>query len=199
LQPTVLGRIQQNDNWGTGVESTDDRLTLLKFALLDDELQGDPQHPEHIRAVRQELYKIGAAGYDGVTVLAEYMRRMWLSAGDQIESDIAARFRGQPVKLTAGFVFGIPAVWGERTTERMEQAITMSGIANHATFVDLMLEPEAAALAVLPRVAKQASLEVGCLPSLPNHPPPNPISPATPTNRGNCQGIQSRDANAMPP
>lgn len=168
LQPTILGKIKRDDNWGTGVKSADDKLTLLKLALLDDELKVDPEHPEYTRVVQQELYKIAAAGYDGVTVLAEYMRRMWLSAKNQIERGVAARFRDEPVNLTVSFVFSIPAVWGERTIERMEQAIAGSGITDNAAFVDLMLEPEAAALAVLPAVAKRASLVVSCSPPLPS-------------------------------
>lgn len=50
----------------------------------------------------------------------------------------------------------------------MEQAIAGSGITDNAAFVDLMLEPEAAALAVLPAVAKRASLVVSCSPPLPS-------------------------------
>lgn len=65
MKPTILGKIKRDDNWGTGVKSADDKLTLLKLALLDDELKVDPEHPEYTRVVQQELYKIAAAGYDG--------------------------------------------------------------------------------------------------------------------------------------
>ena len=161
LQPSVLGKIKQPDNWGMGVESEDDKLTLLKLALPGDELQGGVQHPEHLWAVQTELSKISAAGYDGVTVLAEYMNRMWAVARLQLERHVEADLGGSvPATLTVGFVFGIPAVWGEQVVERMRQAITESGMTNQATFTDLIIEPEAAALNILPSLVEEGVVKV---------------------------------------
>lgn len=145
LQPTVLAK--QGNRWGTDVRPDDDKFTLLKLALLDDELEGEPQH---VRAVQQELYKIAAAGSDGLTVLSDYMRMMWADARIKIEKAVAERLRGQKASLKSSLVFSIPAVWSERSTERMQQVIDKSGIATGATFEGLVLEPEAASLAILP-------------------------------------------------
>ncbi|KAK3296460.1 uncharacterized protein B0H64DRAFT_461666 [Chaetomium fimeti] len=160
LQPSVLGKISGPENWGTAVESEADKLTLLKLALLEDELQDDAQHPDHLRAVQEELSKITDAGYNGVTVLTEYMKRMWAVAKDQllrnIEDDCANMVPGS---LKIGFVFGIPAVWEEQTAGRMEQAIARSGMTGGAYFTDLVFEPEAAALAVLPYFVQKHLLQ----------------------------------------
>ncbi|KAH6627434.1 hypothetical protein F5144DRAFT_548888 [Chaetomium tenue] len=149
LQPTILSK--QHNVWGTDAKQYDDKLTLLKLALLENELEGEP---EHIRAVQQELNKISATGYDAITILADYIGMMWADARSKIQQAVAFRLGGQNVGLKSSLIFSIPAVWSERAAERMQKAIVKSGITVDASFIDLVLEPEAAALAVLPGLSK---------------------------------------------
>ena len=65
------------------------------------------------------------------------------------------------------FVFGIPAVWGEDAASRIKEAINKSHVlqlpGRLPASVSFIAEPEAAAIAVLPRAVQSGRLKVRLL------------------------------------
>jgi hypothetical protein len=163
LQPSVLG---VTGSWGHGVAANEDKFTLFKLTLLhpDDLRQSYRETPEHLAAVQDALYKIDAANKLGIDVVKEYLSRLWAAAKPILLGKLAEEgldFGDVDVR----FVFGIPAVWDDQARSRMKKAIESSGLLASpgrppAPFAFLP-EPEAAAIALLPRLAANHDLQHG--------------------------------------
>ncbi len=168
MEPSVLGNTDRPGSWGSGITEDEDKLTLFKLSLLhpDDLRQINEQHPERIAAVRDAFSKLDTAGKRGVDVVAEYLRRLWAAGKPQILAEIHRKgltLAGVEIR----FVFGIPAVWGEDAASRMKEAINKSHVlqlpGRLPASVSFIAEPEAAAIAVLPRAVQSGRLKVRLL------------------------------------
>ncbi|KAK3305900.1 uncharacterized protein B0T15DRAFT_213985 [Chaetomium strumarium] len=164
LVPSALG---VNGNWGNDIAAGEDKFTLFKLKLLhtDDLLQSYRQTPEQLTFVRDALGKIERAGKTDIDVVAEYLRRLWAFAADSLSVILRRKGLISLSDLEARFVFGIPAVWGVDTRSRMEQAIQHSGLFKLGDRppapLDFIAEPEAAAIAMFPRLAVSYNLQDG--------------------------------------
>jgi hypothetical protein len=89
----------------------------------------------------------------GVEVVAEYIRRFWADARRDLTRKLASMGLS-PDTMNVHFAFSVPAVWQEDAVVRMREAVEASGVrltSGAPADIDFVLEPEAAAIAVLPR------------------------------------------------
>ncbi len=166
LQATVLaGGCSGGIAWGDEVKPDDPtRLALLKLALLHPDAirSANPEYPGRIAAVRSDVDRIGAAGKTAPEAVAQYIGCLLPDLVGQISDAVADRGL-QPADVSLRFVFGIPAVWGNDAVARMREAIEASGIlmlAGCPAPMDLIAEPEAAAIALVPEIARSHALQV---------------------------------------
>lgn len=171
LQSTVLGGSGSGSDdelgWGDAVAADDPaRLALLKLALLhlDTIRSANPEYPAHIAAVMEEMDRIGSAGKTGPGAVAEYVGHLRAGLIAHLK-DVMAAAGLRPADVSLRFVFGIPAVWGGDAVARMREAVEASGILmldHHGcpAPMDFIAEPEAAALALVPEIARSHALQV---------------------------------------
>lgn len=182
LQATVLGSpgggAGGGPAWGDEVTADDvARLSLLKLALLHpDAIQSaNPEHPGRTATVRAEIDKIWATGKTGPGAIAEYIGRLLPDMVAQIQDYIGA-FGLRLADLNVRFVFGIPAVWGNDAIARLRDAVEDSGILRlldgRPAPMDFITEPEAAAMALVPGIARSHALQVRCPPIMSMSPMP---------------------------
>lgn len=134
--------------WGYDVPLEEDPVRWFKLLLVGhNKLPPNLQKAPQILKARQsakDLYKTE------VEIVGDYLRMLWEHAISEI-----GRERGQPtVDITRFKVWiTVPAIWDEEVQARMRQAAEFAGInarrAAGPTSIDLVVEPEAAALAVL--------------------------------------------------
>lgn len=134
--------------WGYGVPIDAEPLRWFKLLLVDRE-----NLPEEFRNSRQlsrasDLVK--SHRKNPVDVVADYLRLLWNHTLEQL-----CRDRGESAIKGSKFKVWItvPAIWDERARERMLVAAKKAGILSRRaagpTQLNLVAEPEAAALAVL--------------------------------------------------
>ena len=178
MQPTVLGSGGGGGPaWGNQIAADNvAKLALVKLALLHpDTIQSaNPEYPGHIATVKAEIDKISAAGKTGPMAVAEYLACLRPDLTHQVQEAMEA-FGLRPADVSVRFVFGIPAVWGNDAMARMREAIEASGILTLADGrpapMDFIAEPGAAALALVPKIARSSALQVRC----PPRPPPTAL------------------------
>jgi hypothetical protein len=133
--------------WGYDTTSSDSvewfKLLLLEHGDMPPDLRGS----EFLQVTREKLRAIGKSPEDAV---ADYLRMLWDHAISSIKRDRGARaVDGLPFRV----VITIPAVWPPYAEKKMKNAAQKAGILQPRTCglttLDLVSEPEAAALATL--------------------------------------------------
>jgi hypothetical protein len=214
LELSTLGTSGRPGSWGTGIAADEDKLTLLKLALLhyDNLLRDHQQYPARPATAREAISQLSAAGKTSIEAVAQYLACLWADAQPHL-SLLLQQQRLGPEDVHVRFVFGIPAVWDDSTVMRMKEAITQSricaidGIPLPAS-MSFIAEPEAAAIAMIPGLAQRVGLQVchtQCFSPLPRTPCANNVSIAGRTDscdlrlwrrhRGKCtlhQGLGPR-------
>ena len=104
---------------------------------------------------------VQSLGKSAIQVIADYLRLLWKHAVDDIVRDRgSSAFRGSLLKVW----ITVPAIWTETARNRMREAARMAGILDYRTAgkttLDLVAEPEAAAIAVLNDMQKRPDIEV---------------------------------------
>ncbi|KAI0490838.1 hypothetical protein F4859DRAFT_508633 [Xylaria cf. heliscus] len=164
--PKVPSRITYpacgNITWGQQ-ESDEQGTTILwsKLLLLDEpDLQSHLKNSNHIKQARESIEKTGK---DVVTVISDYLSKVWEQALEAI-----IRARGRQFVSTNPFqvVVTVPAIWQDYAVQRMERVLTKAGILNKRpgcpdTTYTFVSEPEAAALAAIHGHHKYGDLELG--------------------------------------
>lgn len=134
--------------WGYDVPPEEEPIKWFKLLLVDQaDLAMELRNSAQITRAR-ELVRFHEK--QPVDVVADYLRLLWAHAIDDITRD-----RGE--SAVRGSVFKVwvtvPAIWKEDACRRMRQAAEQAGILKPRTAgpttLDLVAEPEAAALAVL--------------------------------------------------
>ncbi|KAK4040412.1 hypothetical protein C8A01DRAFT_35555 [Parachaetomium inaequale] len=171
MQPSVLGITNRLGSWGSGIAPNEKRVILFKLALLhNDDLVRDHPHSDCLAAVREALGDIEDAGQTGLSVVAEYMKRMWADGAQYLLHMLSAHGL-VPNDVDICFVFGIPGVWSESSIVRMKEAIHQSGMLLFKGVpapMGLTLEPEAAAMAINPGLIKNGLLKACVLTYVPS-------------------------------
>jgi hypothetical protein len=166
LQPTAIGSQSREDSWGKDIKAElgETKLDLLKLALAEGALPHGTLHSDRLAVAEKAHQRIEDAGLDGVSAMTIYLRRFWKTCEEELRTHLRSR-KHLPADLAALHIrFGIPAVWNELITGRMKDAIEQSGMLSftngpRATMA-FISEPEAAAFAVIPRLAAKHNPEV---------------------------------------
>ena len=146
--PTEIQYGSNTVSWGYDVSPEEEPIRWFKLLLVQDtDLTPDLRTSTQIRRARQlvrEHYKTAVA------VIADYLRLLWNHAIEDI-----TRSRGESAVKGSTFQVWItvPAIWQEDACGRMREAAERAGITKRRTAgpttLELVAEPEAAALAVL--------------------------------------------------
>ncbi|KAF2973206.1 hypothetical protein GQX73_g304 [Xylaria multiplex] len=147
--------------WGQQVSDEQGAIRWFKLLLLDEtDLQQHLKNSEHIKKAREAINKTGK---DVVTMIADYLARVW----HHVLEDIV-RARGRQFLNTRSFhvVITVPAIWQDYAIERMDWALKKAGILDKrpgcaGTTYNFVSEPEAAALAAINGHNKYDTLECG--------------------------------------
>lgn len=161
---------QQNSGdkyWGYDVPPDEEPIRWFKLLLVDQtDLTAELRNSAQITRARQLVHKHGKKAVD---VVADYLQLLWTHAIEDITRD-----RGEAAVKGSAFKVWItvPAIWKEDACDQMRQAAGNAGILKPrtagATTLDLVAEPEAAALAVLDDYKGRPDVQV-CPPYLLEH------------------------------
>jgi hypothetical protein len=157
LEPTELGIGEDSNTYGSGIATGEDRLTLLKLSVMDPNELRDLDHPVRHPRIQQALDKNKNHGSE-IDALGEYIKRLWTDGSRLVKDDLLDFGDFRPEDVKTRFVLGVPAIWGQESINRMEEAIITSGIlafgGGEDAKLDFVLEPVAAAMATIPGVAR---------------------------------------------
>ncbi|KAL1794655.1 hypothetical protein ACET3X_006471 [Alternaria dauci] len=149
--PTIISYADGKPHeWGYNVNvvGTEEKFQWFKL-LLDSEqkLQGD--------LVTKSNNLLNSLNKSAEDIAADYLRLLWQYTKDHIQ-----RIEGDTWEniYTLRVVLTVPAIWSPIAKERTLRAAKTAGL---PTNIDLVAEPEAAALAVLQEKDKENKLEVG--------------------------------------
>jgi hypothetical protein len=158
--PTAISYGGSNVTWGYGIQDDTSAIRWFKLLLLNpDDLDDDVRDSSHLKIAKQKLED---AGKSVVQVVADYLRLLW-------EHTIASMKRergsigvdGLPFKV----VLTVPAIWKPYAQSRMIKAAKLAGIFDERlcgdTVLQLVSEPEAAALATLGEYHNRSDVKPG--------------------------------------
>jgi molecular chaperone DnaK (HSP70) len=125
----------------------------------ESDLESDLRNSAHLKRAKELVHNLGKTHID---IIADYLRLLWKHATDDIIRDRGSiAFKGSPLKVW----ITVPAIWEEDAREGMRQAVKKAGILEDRTAgkttVDLVAEPEAAAMAVLDDFKGRPDVKVG--------------------------------------
>lgn len=146
--------------WGHDIPANLEPLSWFKLLLVDEKnLSEDVRHSPHIAAARERLKR---ARQEPIEVVATYLEQLWIYTMDEL----VKRFDDLVVDYTQFKVYlTVPAIWDESARKLMKEAAIRAGICDarrsaKATYLELVSEPEAAALAVFHEYKGQHNVQV---------------------------------------
>lgn len=145
-------------SWGYNIPSDVEPLHWLKLLLLEySDLPKDQQQSTRLRNAREMLESLGKTA---VEVIADYLREIWVHSLQAIK-----RTKGRNLVEGTPFhvVLTVPAIWKDYARDRMRTAVEAAGILSERlcgpTTLDLISEPEAAALSTIPELGERGDLD----------------------------------------
>ncbi|KAF2651441.1 hypothetical protein K491DRAFT_637347 [Lophiostoma macrostomum CBS 122681] len=134
--------------WGHDIRPEERPLKWFKLCLVD--AANLPTHVRDSAQLRQATDKLNSLGISAVEATADYLRKLWTHTIAAIERELGKRaVDGLPFRV----IVTVPAMWPPKAMERTERAARKAGILESRlcgeTKLDLVPEPEAAALATL--------------------------------------------------
>lgn len=146
--------------WGHDIPANLEPLSWFKLLLVDEKnLSEDVRHSPHIAAARERLKR---ARQEPIEVVATYLEQLWIYTMDEL----VKRFDELVVQYTQFKVYlTVPAIWDESARKLMKEAAIRAGICDarreaKPTYLELVSEPEAAALAVFHEYKGQHNVQV---------------------------------------
>jgi hypothetical protein len=135
-------------SWGYEISPSQQPLKYFKLCLEDERhLAPDVQKSEQLETARRMLSDQGITAVDAA---ADYLGELWKATLASLERELGTiAVNGLPFRV----VVTVPAMWSDAAKSRTLEAATKAGIAAKRmcgdTTLDLIPEPEAAALATL--------------------------------------------------
>lgn len=145
--------------WGYNIPSDVEPLQWLKLLLLEyDDLSEDQKQSTRLGNARNMMKNLNKTA---AQVIADYLREIWVHSLQAIK-----RTKGRNLVEGTPFhvVVTVPAIWKDYARVRMRTAVETAGILNERlcgpTTLDLISEPEAAALSTIPELGERGDLDV---------------------------------------
>ncbi|ORY02350.1 hypothetical protein BCR34DRAFT_627561 [Clohesyomyces aquaticus] len=144
----LSGRNRMVRNWGYEIEANQTPLKWFKLCLEDEnQLPQDVQKSDQLAAARKMLVEKSISAVDAA---ADYLRELWKATIASLERELGSpAVDGLPFRV----VVTVPAMWSDGAKNRTLRAAEQAGIKENRlcgrTTLDLIPEPEAAALATL--------------------------------------------------
>jgi molecular chaperone DnaK (HSP70) len=157
--PTVIAHSGGNVTWGYSVPVDVQAVRWFKLLLIDSkDLSDDVRDSDKLKQARDALRKQNRTP---MSVIAEYLRHLWQHCEKRIGESISRRL----VKYSRfHVVITVPAIWPQYARSRMREAARCAGILDERiagpTQLDIISEPEAAALATLRDLQDRCDIEV---------------------------------------
>ena len=159
--PTEIhyNRVTGETTWGYDIPPDKDAIKWFKLLLVSEsDLSSDLQKSTQIQRAKELVRETGKPA---VRVIADYLRLLWTHVTNDIIRDRGEpAFKGSCLKVW----ITIPAIWREDACNRMREAAQQAGILDYRpvgqTTLDLVAEPEAAAMAVLDDFQGRPDVEV---------------------------------------
>ncbi|ROW09511.1 hypothetical protein VMCG_02170 [Cytospora schulzeri] len=147
--PSAIKFSHGETTWGIEAKKVPEALQWFKLFLVDEsDLPADVRGSTQLSEARDRLQTLGMTAVD---VVASFLKLLWLHCLEKMK--VA---EGEDTVDTSRLhvVVTLPAIWQNDAQERMRQAVDRAGILNARrgvgkTTLDLVSEPEAAALAAL--------------------------------------------------
>lgn len=146
-------------SWGYNIPSDVKPLQWLKLLILKhSDWPGD--HAQSTRLVTT-MAMLDDLNKTAVEVIADYLREIWTHSLDAIKR---AKGRNLVEATPIHVVLTVPAIWKEYARDEMRKAVDEAGILRNRlggpTTLELISEPEAAALSTIPELGDQGDLAV---------------------------------------
>jgi hypothetical protein len=158
--PTAICYGDSGPTWGYGIHDDASAIRWFKLLLLNPEdLDQDVKDSSHLKIAKQKLKE---AGKSVVQAVADYLRLLWEHTISSMKRERGAiGVDGLPFKV----VLTVPAIWKPYAQSRMLKAAKLAGILDERlcgnTSLQLVSEPEAAALATLGEYRGRKDVEAG--------------------------------------
>lgn len=152
--------------WGYDIAPGSEAISWFKLLLIDeDRLDYEYRNSAAIQKAREQVAR---AGKEPVDVVADYLRCLWKHVlQDLVRSRGHAAVEGSPFKIW----LTVPAIWDDVAGQRMKEAARRAGLLERRlagpTQIDIVAEPEAAALAALGDLNVTPDVKVRKLRNLP--------------------------------
>ncbi|KAI3325121.1 hypothetical protein HD806DRAFT_533717 [Xylariaceae sp. AK1471] len=147
--------------WGQQAsEKLAQEISWFKLLLLDEhDLPSHLSNSTHIQQARERMEK---AGKDVVTLISDYLAKVWDHALRDITRARSRDFVNRPFHV----VITVPAIWQDYAVQQMKLALKKAGVLNKRpgcadTTHAFVSEPEAAALAAIEGHKKYDTLKPG--------------------------------------
>jgi molecular chaperone DnaK (HSP70) len=147
--------------WGDNIPSHVEKAEWFKLLLVDeDDLPDDVRRSTKLQQVKDYLKKHNKPL---IVVIAEYLRLLW----NHVSQRLFATVRRQTLNFSNfHIVITVPAIWPEYARFRMREAAKEAGILRKPiggeTQLDIISEPEAAALATMADMDGHCDVKVSC-------------------------------------
>lgn len=157
--PTAISYSGGKVTWGYGIPVEAQALQWFKLLLIDSkDLSDEVRDSVKIKQARDAIRKQNRTP---ISIIAEYLRHLWEHCLKQIGTSISnslVRYSKFHVVIT------VPAIWPQYARSRMREAARYAGILDERiggpTQLDIISEPEAAALATLRDMKDRCDIEV---------------------------------------
>jgi molecular chaperone DnaK (HSP70) len=133
--------------WGFKAEAAQEGPAPLGwFKLLLENLSEHNYYQRYLQSEHVKNFKDNPTGKDAEAVTVDYLRCLWDHTMKDIAKDRSSNFRDL---YNLRVILAIPAVWSPAAHRKMRNIAAKAGLECDSP-VELVLEPEAAALAVAP-------------------------------------------------
>jgi hypothetical protein len=148
-------------SWGHDIAPTADQVKWFKLLLIDEkDLPKEVRRSNKLTEARNYLRRHNKTA---ISVIAEYLRLLWDHCEQRIADTISHNFVYKYARFH--FVITVPAIWPQYARVRMKDAAKMAGLLDDRLTgtpqLDIISEPEAAALATLRDVGGRSDIKPG--------------------------------------
>jgi molecular chaperone DnaK (HSP70) len=145
----------QVSSWGCNLAPQGKHISWFKLLLSEHATEifakNDPERLKELQSLLSYYHK------KPVDVVADYLGYLWQHATAEISKSLSVLWGLANLKI----VLTVPAMWDMSAQELTKEAARMAGLLNRRnTFLELVAEPEAAALSVLNHKASQNLFKV---------------------------------------